>query len=632
MNARRDIIYVGNELNKIINYRNIFNIDFNSKITEFENRTEDLTNILTLIMNKKNTHILIIGRTQDGKTYIMLKTIHNIINTSLIPLSNIFIITGLSSTDWVEQMKNRTPEILHSNIYHRQDLKTKFVDKIKSLGKNIIINIDEAHIASSFKNTLAQVFKELKLDDKQYLYENNILIIEYTATPNGTIIDLDNTKKDNYDFYKLNKLPEYTGIEDLLNQDRVRQCKNLYLPELKQEIFSFIKNKKNKNSTDNDSSNVNQYEIELINCIELKIKELSNQYLSNKIKHSFEEIKLILEDYDIDIKYYNVIYSYYSEIINIYNSIIEIKEVVDNYNEPSYVLVRTKLAGKQDYTIDLFKQFFNTDNTNFLTYDRESYITKDILKIKPTKTTIIFIKEMLRCSITLYKRYISVLYDRHSYNSNDDTKLQGLAFGRSSGYDDNGKFIVFGDINSGKKYIELYNANFGDNSIIWNSNTTTIHNKITTSLGTYNNDECVKTGTRIKKNNQKYNILFEECKSPQEAQEFVDKIAKIKHIIDFKRGMDKNGYYLTRIKNKIKPRTIEEVKQDANYKLKPQINNTKRNTSRSSNEVIEPCYKDLNLLLCSNFLLAYTLRVLFVPFLMLKYISLNLLFASYFIS
>ena len=177
MNTRQDILYTGNELNKIINYRNIFNIDLNSKITEFENRTEDLTNILTLIMNKKNTHILIIGRTQDGKTYIMIKTIHNIINTSLIPLTNIFIITGLSSKDWVEQMKNRTPDILHSNIYHRQDLKTKFVDRIKEIGKNIIINIDEAHIASSFKNTIAQVFKELRLDDKQYLYENNILII-----------------------------------------------------------------------------------------------------------------------------------------------------------------------------------------------------------------------------------------------------------------------------------------------------------------------------------------------------------------------------------------------------------------------------------------------------------------------
>ncbi len=69
-----------------------------------------------------------------------------------------------------------------------------------------------------------------------------------------------------------------------------------------------------------------------------------------------------------------------------------------------------------------------------------------LVKIKPKKTTIIFIKEMLRCSITLYKRYISVLYDRYSFKSNDDTTLQGLAFGRSSGYDDNGKYIVFGNI------------------------------------------------------------------------------------------------------------------------------------------------------------------------------------------
>ena len=593
MNTRQDILYTGNELNKIINYRNIFNIDLNSKITEFENRTEDLTNILTLVMNKKNTHILIIGRTQDGKTYVMVKTIHNIINTSLIPLTNIFIITGLSNKDWVEQMKNRTPEILHSNIYHRQDLKTKFVDKIKQIGKNIIINIDEAHIASSFKNTIAQVFKELRLDDKQYLYENNILIIEYTATPNGTIIDLNNTKKDNYGFYKLNKLPEYTGIEDLLNQNRVRECKNLYLPELKEVIYNFDKPKKNDNNIDSDNDN-NKIDIDLINDIELSIKELAKEYLSNKKIFTDEDIEVLLNEYDIDDKYINIITTYYNQLIDIYDNIFEIKDVVDTYGEPSYVLIRTKTSYKQSITINLFKQIFKEDTTNFITYDRESYITTDILKIKPSKTTIIFIKEMLRCSITLYKRYISVLYDRYSFKSNDDTSLQGLAFGRGSGYDDNGKYIVFGDINSAKKYIKLYNANFGDDSIIWNSNTTTTTNKITQSLGTYNNDECVKSGTRIKKNKQNYNILFEECKSHQEAQEFVDKIAKIKHTINFNREQDKNGYYLTRIRNNIRPRTIEEVKQYAKYKLKTQINNTKRNTNHASNEVIEPCYKDLN--------------------------------------
>lgn len=589
MNTRQDILYTGIELNEIINYRNLFNIDFNRKINEFENRIQDLTNILTLIMNKKNTHILIIGRTQDGKTYVMLKTIHNIINTSLIPLTNIFIITGLSSKDWMEQMKKRTPHILQSNIYHRQDLKTKFVDKIKEIGKNIIINIDEAHIASSFKNTIAQIFKELRLDDKQYLYENNILIIEYTATPNGTIIDLNNTKKDNYGFYKLNKLPEYTGIEDLLNQNRVRECKNLYLPELKEVLYNFDKPKKNDNNIDN-----NKIDIDLINDIELNIKELAKEYLSNKKIYTDEDIEVLLNEYDIDDKYINIITTYYNQLIDIYDNIFEIKDVVDAYGEPSYVLIRTKTSYKQDITINLFKQIFKEDTTNFITYKQDSYITTDILKIKPTKTTIIFIKEMLRCSITLYKRYISVLYDRYSFKSNDDTSLQGLAFGRSSGYDDNDKYIVFGDINSAKKYINLYNANFGDNSIIWNSNTTTTSNKITQSLGTYNNDECVKTGTRIKKNNQNYNILFEECKSQQEAQEFVNKIAKIKHTINFNREQDNNGYYLTKIRNKIKPRTIEEVKQYAKYKLKTQINNTKRNTNHASNEVIEPCYKDLN--------------------------------------
>jgi hypothetical protein len=591
MNKRQDVVYNDVDFNETIAYRSLFNskidkLKANNKFTEFENRTEDLSNILSLAMNKTNTHILIVGRTQDGKTYVLIKTIHNIINASLIPLTNIFIITGLSSKDWVEQMKDRTPDILHANIFHRQDLKKKFVNKIKEIGKNIIINIDEAHIASSFKNTISQVFKELKLDDKQYLYENNILIIEYTATPNGNIIDLDNTKKDNYSFYKLTKLPEYTGIEDLINQGRVIQYKDLYLSNLQEIISNFDKPKKNNVIIDDI------IDPDKINDIETSFKQLTNEYLTNnETIYNYEDIEYLLNELDVPERYTELLIRHYYNLIEIYKNIFTIKDVVDAYGEPSYVLIRTKTANKQDITIQLVKQIFKEDDTNFITYDRESYITTDILKIKPTKTTIIFIKEMLRCSITLDKRYISVFYDRHSFLSHDDTALQGLAIGRSSGYDDTGKYIIFGDIDSAKKYIELYNANFGDNSIIWNSNTTTTANKTTKSSGTYNNDECIKTGAKLK-NKRDYNVYFKECKTYQEAQDFVNSIAIVPHKIR-DRHKDANGYYKTTIHNATKPRTIGDVKEYAKHKLTTQINNANR-SNRSSNEVIEPCYKDLN--------------------------------------
>ena len=595
MNTRQDILYTGNELNKIFNSRDKFNIDLmdlkqNNKFTEFENRKEDLTNILSLVMNKKNTHILIIGRTQDGKTYIMLKTIHNIINTSLIPITNIFIITGLSSKDWVEQMKDRSPAILHTNIFHRQDLKTKFVEKFKEIGKNIIINIDEAHIASSFKNTIAHVFKELQLDDKQYLYENNILIIEYTATPNGNIIDLNNTKKDNYGFYKLNKLPEYTGIEDLLNQNRVKECKDLYIDELKDVLYNYYKaNKIDKKDYED--------KIKLFNDIESIIKELAKEYLSNKKIYEDDFIEfVILYNYELNHKEIYLIKIYYKHLINVFDNIFEIKDIVNAYGEPSYVLIRTKTSYKQSISKQLIKQIFKEDETNFIYYDGNSYITLDILKIKPIKTTIIFIKEKLRCSITLYKQYISVLYDRSNcWKSNDDTSIQGLASGRSSGYDDNGKYIVFGDINCFNKYIELYEANFGDNSIIWSSTTTTTIDKITQSRGTYNNDECIKTGKRTDNKKNCKNILTKECKSYQEAQEFVDTISKNKHKIAM-RDKDKNGYYVSIGLSK-KPLTIETAKDNSIKRLKRNSQTTRLNKPDKETTypyIVQPCYRDLN--------------------------------------
>jgi hypothetical protein len=93
---------------------------------------------------------LIIGPTQSGKTGCMLSILYYTITTYNVHLSNIYIITGLSSIDWKEQMKNRTPEPLHVNVFHRPDLDETFHDSIKDK-RNVLILIFIPSIGTIFR-------------------------------------------------------------------------------------------------------------------------------------------------------------------------------------------------------------------------------------------------------------------------------------------------------------------------------------------------------------------------------------------------------------------------------------------------------------------------------------------------
>ena len=46
--------------------------------------------------------------------------------TNTIPVENIYIITGLSSVEWVEQTKNRLPNCINNRVYHRDKLLSEF--------------------------------------------------------------------------------------------------------------------------------------------------------------------------------------------------------------------------------------------------------------------------------------------------------------------------------------------------------------------------------------------------------------------------------------------------------------------------------------------------------------------------
>lgn len=194
----------------------------------FKNQEETATQIIEILKNRKIINTMVLAKTQSGKTGIMCTTIKKCMEdiNIFIPIENIYIITGLSSLDWKYQTKERLPEALKQNVFHQRELSKRFVNEIKDK-KNILIIIDEIQVAARENQTLFKMIKNAGLLDKTQLFEKDIKILEFTATPDGTIYDLMEWKDSSA---KILAPPGegYVSAYDLLKAGRVRQYKDLY--------------------------------------------------------------------------------------------------------------------------------------------------------------------------------------------------------------------------------------------------------------------------------------------------------------------------------------------------------------------------------------------------------------------
>ena len=170
--------------------------------------------------------LLALGMTQSGKTGVMVSAIEHFLKSgSPVPIENIFIISGLSSVEWKEQTKNRVPVEIHGNIFHRPQLKREFMDKVRGK-KNVLILIDEVQIACKENQTIASALDGSGLLEMQNLLMNDIKIVEFSATPNGTLYDSEKWKSHST---RVKVLPGegYTSCFDLHKAGRVKQCEPL---------------------------------------------------------------------------------------------------------------------------------------------------------------------------------------------------------------------------------------------------------------------------------------------------------------------------------------------------------------------------------------------------------------------
>jgi hypothetical protein len=278
--------------------------ELNGESVIYDNQEECSLSIVANLHNKKLINIMILALTQSGKTGTMIGLIKNYLKdtTNLIPIENIYIITGLSSRDWLDQTTKRMPKSIQDRVYHRDNLTNKFIDDIK-YKKNVLIIIDEIQIAAKENQTLYKAFNEAGFYNKDNLLNNDIKIIEFTATPDGTIYDLmkwgDNALK-----IKMEPGEGYTSCFDLKNQNRVFQYKDLCgynkkLGKIDHELVS---------SNFNDlKSHINKYKEPLYHIIRAPNGNLTNIVIDNFKKNINEDIKYYTYDKESDIKDINKI-------------------------------------------------------------------------------------------------------------------------------------------------------------------------------------------------------------------------------------------------------------------------------------------------------------------------------------
>jgi hypothetical protein len=265
--------------------------------------------------------IMIIALTQSGKTGTMVALIKYYLHSleNVIPIENIYIITGLSSKAWKIQTKDRMPVIIENRVFHRNEIIKKFENEIKNK-QNILIICDEIQIAAKENQTLAKSFEKAGFYDKTYLFENDIKIVEFSATPDGTIYDLMNWG-DNAAKIKMEPGDNYTSSFNLLASGRVKQYKDLCL-------FNKVTGKCDNERTDEHiteiKKDIDKFNTPLYHIIRTQSGALGSEVIKN-FKRIFKENAKYIE------------FNGESEIVNINDYLIK------KPDENTFIFIKEKL-------------------------------------------------------------------------------------------------------------------------------------------------------------------------------------------------------------------------------------------------------------------------------------------------
>lgn len=456
---------------------------------------------------EKHNVVCLAAKTQVGKTGTTISLAKDLIHKG-VSIENIFVISGLNDREWKKQTQDRFPKEFMNQIYKRDELLKHFSPKVKGL-KNLYIIIDEVQYASKKNQTTDKMFTELGWTPK-YLKENNIKIIEVSATPNGNIYDLKKDEwKDVVDIVFMSDGKGYVSLKSLYDSGQIKQYQDLYCWDI------------NKNK-----------------CKDIK---------------------------------------------SLIHAIKELEKDIQSFDEPRYHIIRVGTSTKLAIVKQNFEKYFNNEyryvEVSSLSADEDD-INK-ILTMPPKTHKIIFVLQKYRCSKTLNKKYIGVLYEQYTVNKDFSVVIQGLA-GRITGYDKH-DCICYTDIPILHTYEELWESKF-HSRVKWSTSTSTYSKSKgeTVSKLTFNcrNDNANKS-------NEEREPIIKKFKTQEAAKRYYNK--RLKSVFGGrgpqKRKPNSKGFYVTTIGRK---RGTDVYSCDEIYEVR------KWSLNHDHKLTFHPCYEDKN--------------------------------------
>ena len=227
-----------------------------------------------------------------------------------------------------------------------------------------------------------------------------------------------------------------------------------------EELYNYIDAKLN----DNNKYIIINHKKNLKNIVRNNIKTTIND-INDKNKEKFinNYINNISEKIIDKIKsHINIIIEYLNDIKT---NIINIEGIK---NKKTYSIFRISIGEKSEFDKLIIKHVFKKfefkdiyENEN----DSSNLNNWEILKKEPEKSTILFIKEKLRCADTINKEFIAILHERKAKEEKDNTLGQSLV-GRACGYIDTNNIIIYTSLKAVNNIIKFWKAVKNNNSDI----------------------------------------------------------------------------------------------------------------------------------------------------------------------
>jgi hypothetical protein len=215
----------------------------------YENQKAAALEICLELFDRGKTVVTLIAEPQVGKTGTFLETAFLACthpnDTHIVDPGKVFIITGMSDTDWQKQTKNDMLEPFRNRVYHRgrlntQDRQDGFYTNLADAKDSLLI-FDECHIANGKEHQISGMLRDLGLLDLSVLKARNIKILDVSATPGATLNDTLAWGEENHSVVILKSSEAYTGFRHFIQENRLHASYDLTNEKELENLITFVR-------------------------------------------------------------------------------------------------------------------------------------------------------------------------------------------------------------------------------------------------------------------------------------------------------------------------------------------------------------------------------------------------------